>query len=234
MVMPKKALILCGGLGTRLRPITYEIPKSLIPIQEKPILEHLIELFKKYGINEIFLSVGYLKEMIKDHFKDGSSFGVKINYIEEDQPLGTGGPVKLAKALLTETFIVSNGDELKDINIKEMHEAHERNKALITIALTKVEDPTQYGVASMEGSRILEFIEKPENPKSDLISSGFYIMEPEVIDLLEDGFQMLEKNLFPKISEKGRLFGFPFEGQWFDCGSFSRYDKAIKEWQGIS
>ena len=232
---PKKALILAGGKGTRLRPITYEIPKALIPIHGKTLTEHLFDLFKKYNIHDIILAVGHMKNKIKEYFGDGTRFGIKITYIEEDEPLGTAGPVRLARALLNETFIVSNGDELKNINIEEMYECHKNNHALATIALTTVSDPTQYGVARLSGSKILEFVEKPSkaDAPSNLINSGFYILEPEVISYIGKGFQMSEKDVFPKLAKEGRLFGYPFSGQWFDTGNIQRYEKAIKEWKDI-
>ena len=230
-----KAIILAGGKGTRLRPLTYEIPKALLPVHGKTLTEHLFDLFKRHGIIEVFISIGYLSEKIKNHFKDGKEFGVNITYLEENEPLGTAGPLKLAKSELTESFLVSNGDELKDINLDEMYEQHKQNKALVTIALTKVEDPSQYGVAKLDGEKILEFVEKPkkENAPSNLINSGLYIIEPEVIDMVSDGFIMLEKAVFPKLAEQGRLFGYAFSGQWFDTGNMERYDKALKEWKDL-
>ncbi len=229
----KKAFLLCGGKGTRLRPITYEMPKALIPVQGRALLEHLLDLLKRHDIRNVLVSVGYLKEKIEEHFGDGSRFGADIMYIEENRPLGTAGPLRLAKDLLTETFIVSNGDELKDIDIKKMHELHRRNNALVTIALTSVDDPTMYGVARMDGERILEFKEKPKDPPSNLINSGFYIIEPEVLEMIPNGPSSLERDVFPKIAEKGMLFGFPFNGQWFDCGNMERYERALKEWKGV-
>ena len=229
--VPKKAVILAGGKGTRLRPITYEIPKGLIPIDGKTITQYLLDLLKKFGINEVILSVGYMKEKIMDYFGDGSKFGVSIKYIEEDEPLGTAGPLKMAKHLLNETFIVSNGDELKDINIEEMYALHKQNNALITIALTTVSDPSKYGVARLSGSKILEFIEKPkkEDAPSNLINSGFYIIEPEVIEMIPKGFAMLEKEIFPRLAKEGRLVGYPFSGYWSDIGTIEKYDKVIKD-----
>ena len=233
----KKAVILCGGKGTRLRPITNEIPKPLIPVHGKALIEHLIDLFKKYDVKEIFLSVGYKKEKIMEYFGNGDRFGVKISYIDESEesPLGTAGPLKRAKHLLNETFIVTNGDELKDINLEEMFNIHKSNKAKITIALTTVPDPSNYGVAELSGSRILRFIEKPPKDKSpsNLINSGLYIIEPEAIDLIPEGFAMLEKDIFPIVAYNGGLFGYPFSGQWFDTGSIDRWEKALNEWKGV-
>ena len=233
--MPSKAVILVGGKGTRLRPLTLNMPKCMIEVQGKTITEHLFDLFKKYGIRDIILSVGYMKEKAKEYYGDGSKFGVDITYMEEDEPLGTAGPLKLAKDYLKDSFIVTNGDELKTINIPRMFRLHKRKGALATIALTTVTDPTQYGVARVSGSRILEFVEKPkaEEAPSNLINSGFYIMEPEVIDMIPNGFSMLEKDVFPKLAKEGRLRGFLSEGQWFDIGTLERYEIAKKKWMGI-
>ncbi|MFH0832233.1 MAG: sugar phosphate nucleotidyltransferase [Candidatus Aenigmatarchaeota archaeon] len=230
---PRKALILCGGKGTRLRPITYEIPKALMPIKGKAMLEHLFDLLKKYGITDIILSVGHMKEKIRNHFGDGLKFGVKITYVEEDEPLGTAGPIKLAKNHLNGPFIVSNGDELKNINIEEMFRLHKNNDALATLALTTVEEPGNYGVVKLDGTNILEFMEKPKKIESNLINAGFYILEPDVIKMIPDGFSSLEKDVFPKIAKRNKLFGYPFSGQWFDIGNIERYEKAIKEWKGV-
>jgi len=233
--IPKKAVILAGGKGTRLRPLTNRIPKALIDVHGRTITEHLFDLFKKYGIRDIVLSTGYMKKKIKDFFGDGIKFGVNINYVEENKPLGTAGPLRLAKKFLNESFIVSNGDELKKINIARMFRLHKRKDALVTIALTTVDDPTVYGVARLDGSRIIEFVEKPKKKEapSNLINAGFYIIEPEVIKMIPKGFAMLEKDVFPKLAKQGKVRGFPFSGQWFDTGNLKRYEKAKKEWTDI-
>jgi NDP-sugar pyrophosphorylase family protein len=231
----KTALILCGGEGTRLRPITYEIPKALVPVQGKPLVEHMFDLLKKYGVNDIILSVGYMKEKIMNEKNNWSRLGLGISFVEEDKPMGTAGPLRLAKDKLTKTFIVSNGDELKDINIIDMYDAHKRNRALATIALTTVDDPSQYGVARLEGERIIEFVEKPkkEDAPTNLISAGFYIIEPEVLRMIPKGPCSIEKEIFPRLAGMGRLYGFPFSGQWFDTGTLDRYERALKRWKGV-
>jgi len=233
--MPSKAVILVGGKGTRLRPLTLNTPKCMIEIQGKTVTEHLFDLLKKYGIRDVIMSIGYLKEKVKEYYGDGSKFGVNITYVEENEPLGTAGPLRLAKDYLKDSFIVTNGDELKTINIPRMFRLHKRKDALATIALTTVTDPTQYGVARVSGSRILEFVEKPkaEEAPSNLINSGFYIMEPEAIEMIPNGFSMLEKDVFPKLAKEGRLRGFLSEGQWFDIGTLERYKIAKKKWMGI-
>lgn len=232
--IPGKAVLLVGGRGTRLKPLTDKIPKALLEVQGKAVTEHLLDLFKKYGIRNVILCVGYLKDSIREHFGDGSGFGMSISYVEENEPLGTAGPLKLAKKHLKDSFIVSNGDELKNINIARMFRLHKRKNALATIALTTVDEPSHYGVARLDGSRIIEFVEKPSNPPSNLINAGFYIIEPEVIDMIPQGLAMLEKDVFPQLAKLGRLRGFPFAGQWFDIGNIERYRIAEKKWEGIT
>src|SRR3989344_741063 len=233
--IPRKAVLLVGGKGTRLKPLTDKTPKALLEVHKKAVTEHIFDLLKKYGIRDVVLCVGHLKENIKNYFGDGSKFGVNISYIEEDEPLGTAGPLKLGRKYLKDSFIVSNGDELKNINIPRMFRLHKRKDALATIALTTVEDPSHYGVAMLDGSRIIEFVEKPkkEDAPSNLINAGFYILEPEVIDMIPDGFSMLEKDVFPQLAKLGRLRGFPFAGQWFDIGTIERYKLAEKQWKGV-
>ncbi len=234
--VPEKALLLVGGKGTRLRPLTYKTPKGMLEVNGKTVIEHLFDMLTKYGIRDIILSVGYLKEKIMDYFGDGSKFGVNIAYIEEEEPLGTAGPLKLARPYINSSFIVMNGDELKDINIPRMYRLHRRKGASATVALKTVADPTAYGVAKLEGTRILQFVEKPklEDAPSNLINAGFYILEPRVIDMIPDGYAMLEKDVFPELAKKGMLRGFPFEGQWFDIGTMERLEKAQKLWKGVS
>src|SRR3989344_5580525 len=132
---PKIGLILAGGRGTRLKPITDEIPKPLIPVHGKPVMEHTLDLFKKFGVTTVLISVGYKGDKIKEYFGDGKNFGVEIIYIEEHTPQGTAGPLRMAKQYLTDTFVMCNADELKDVDLQEMYLFHKENKALGTIAL---------------------------------------------------------------------------------------------------
>ncbi len=230
-----KAVILCGGKGERMRPITYEMPKPLLPVQGKPILQHILDLLTKYDIRDVTFAVGHLKEKIRNYFGDGLNYGIRASYVEEDNPLGTAGPLKFFEGRVNETFIVSNGDELKDIDIDEMLLRHKRNKAFATIALSEVKNPNAYGVARLDGEKILEFVEKPTigNEPSKFINAGFYFLEPEIFKFIPDGFAMLERDVFPKVAKEGKLYGYKFKGQWFDTGNLERYEIAIKNWQGI-
>ncbi len=230
----KKALILAGGKGTGLRPLTYEIPKHMIPIKGRPILEYHIELLRKYDVRDIILSIGYLGSKVKEYFGDGSKFGVKITYIEEEVPHGTGGAVKLAAPLLDETFLVLNGHNLINIDINSLYEFHKENNAVVTIALTTKSDVSGFGVAQMKGNKITDFVEKPKKPESNLINAGVYVVEPSIFEFIGKGKVSLEKDIFPKIASKERLLGFPFSDQWFCIKTEKDYEEAIKKWRGIS
>lgn len=231
-----KTVVLCSGRGERMRPITYEIPKPLLSIQGKPVLGHLFDLLKKYDIRDVILPVCHLKEKIKNYAGSGERLDLRVTYLEEPKPSGTAGPLKKLEDRINNTFIVSNGDELKDLNIDDMLKQHKSTKAAVTIALTEVKDSSKYGVVRLEGDRIMEFVEKPsqEEAPSNFINAGFYIMEPEVLKYIPKGFSMLEKDVFPTIAKLGRLYGYKFKGQWFDTGDMQRYEEAIKQWKGIN
>ena len=235
--VPSTAIILAGGKGVKMLPLAEETLKPMLPIQGKPMLEHNLELLKRFGIRNVIISVGHLKEKIIDHFKDGNQYGISITYLEEDpeHPLGTAGPIRKAKHLLKdEPFLVLNADELKDINLEQFYHAHLQNNGLATIALTTVKDPSSFGVALLDGMRILCFVEKPEPGKapSRLISAGIYIFEPSVTDLIPDGYAMLEVDLFPKLARESKLFGYPFAGAWYSPRTPEWLERIEKEWQG--
>jgi mannose-1-phosphate guanylyltransferase len=232
----RQGLILAGGFGTRIQEIANGKPKPLIPMQGRPLIDHSIELCIAFGVRRIAISVYHMRDQIKEYIGDGRRYGVDVVYLEEPKPLGTGGALRLHRSWFQGSFVMCNADELKDIDIERMFVMHRRNRAGATIALTRVEDPSAYGVVELEGSRILRFVEKPprDQAPSNLINAGLYIMEPHVIDLLPDGFAMVEKNLFPQLAEKGELFGYPFRGQWFDTGTPERYHTAQSDWKGRS
>jgi len=230
---PSKAIILAGGKGLRMKPMTNFIPKPMLRIQDKPILEHNIDLLKKHGIKDVIISIGYKGEHIKEYFGDGSQFGVNISYVEEDEPMGTAGPLNMLKDKINDTFILMNGDELKEIDLEDMFMFHRKNKSSATIALTTVEDPSSYGVAVMNGNKVMTFVEKPskERAPSKLISAGLYILEPEVLKMIPDGYSMVENDVFPKLATNDKLLGYVFSGQWFDTGTPERFSKAEREWK---
>jgi len=227
------AFILAGGKGTRLKPLTDTTPKPMIPVKGKPILEYVIELLSKHQIKEVIIALGYKGEQIKEYFGKGEKFGLNIQYVEEKISLGTGGPLRLAKNLIKEEFLMFNGDNLTNINLNDMYSFHKKNNAFATIALSSVKEPKNFGVIELEGNKIKQFMEKPINPKSNLINSGTYILKPEVIDMIPKGFSLIEKDVFPKLSEQGKLFGYVYNGQWFPTDTIERYETAKKEWKGI-
>ncbi|MFH1770854.1 MAG: sugar phosphate nucleotidyltransferase [archaeon] len=232
---PTKAVILAGGKGKRLKLLSRGLPKPLMEIQGKPIIQYNIELFKKFGIKDIIISVGYKADLIKKKLGDGKKFGVNITYIEEKNPLGTAGPLKLAKHLLKESFVMCNADELKDVDLNDMFSFHHANKGCATIALTTVKEPSMYGVAVLNGNKIMTFVEKPSkgSEPSKLINAGLYILDPMVIDMIPEGFAMLETDVFPKLATDEELCGYPFSGQWFDTGTPERFKRAEEGWRGF-
>jgi NDP-sugar pyrophosphorylase family protein len=230
----KKAIILAGGKGTRMRPLTYEMPKPMIPLKGKPLIQHIMELCRKYEIREIILSTGYLGDKIREHFGDGSHLGIDLKYVQESDEMGTAGPLLLAKNQLDGPFLMFNGDVLSNIDLADLISFHQEQKGLATIALTQVEDTSSFGVARLKGHRIVGFVEKPKSgQESKLINAGVYVLEPEVLKYIPPGKAMLERDVFPKLSAEGKLFGYPFDGQWFDTGTPEAYENAIKNWKGI-
>lgn len=232
----KKALVLAGGFGTRMKDLTKDTPKPMLPLHGKPILEYTIDLCRRYGIKEIGISIHFHGDKIKAYFGNGDRFGVRITYLEEEVPSGTGGVLRLHKQWFDQTFLMCNADELKDVNLAAMYRQHTAKKALATIALTEVEDPSQYGVVELRNELILRFVEKParEDAPSNFINAGLYILEPECINLLPEGACMVEKDLFPKLALQGRLYGHAFKGQWFDTGTPDRYNYANENWEGFT
>jgi mannose-1-phosphate guanylyltransferase len=223
-----KALILIGGLGTRLRPFTCNTPKPLLPIVNKPFLLYQIELLKKYGIKEVIFCLAYLSHTFENHFGNGSKYGIKIHYVHEQEPLGTGGAIKNAQKYIDRPVLIFNGDVLMNIDIETMRRYHVRNKAKATIALTRVKDPTVYGlVETAKNGRIERFLEKPswDEVTCNTINAGVYIFEPGVLSLIPKGINYsVERGLFPNLlSKKEKLFGFINSSYWIDIGSVEKY-----------
>lgn len=223
-----KAIILAGGLGTRLRPLTENTPKPLLPIKGKPIIEHALLNFKKHGITDVVLSIGYRADLIKEYFGDGSKWGMNISYCVENEPLGTGGAIREASRGINETFLAINGDNLSDFNWTEIINTHNTTGAKITLALFPVEDVTQYGIAELENGQVKRFIEKPtpEEAPSNLNNAGGYVMEPEILEILPEGFCMIERDCFEKLSPMGVIYSHCHNGQWFPTDTLEKYHNA--------
>lgn len=232
-----KGVILAGGLGTRLRPVTYEIPKPLLTVKKRPIINYLIELFLRHGINEVgVLTARNLEKdfglWLQNWAEDLSK--AKISIFFEESPRGTfGGMEPLRDWLGDGTFVLSNGDELKDFDLGKLINFHGANSSVGTIAMVKVANPEEYGVPVLDGVKIREFLEKPKNSPSRFISSGLYVLEPEVFDHADFSKEtlMIEKDIFPRLAAANKLSGMKMENaRWFDCGNMERWEKAIKEW----
>lgn len=229
-----KAVIMAGGEGTRLRPLTCTRPKPMIPIANKPILEHVVDLLKKHGLTDYVITVQYLKDKVIEHFGDGSDFGVKISYSVEERPLGTAGGVKAAEDLLDDTFLVMSGDIITDFNLQELIKFHKSTDALVTIAMARVENPLEFGViVTDENGRVIRFLEKPgwSEVFSDTINAGIYVVEPKVLKYIEPGREYdFSKDLFPLLLKKGEpIYGYLCKGYWCDVGTLQVYMQAQRD-----
>lgn len=241
-----KAVVLAGGFGTRLRPLSCTRPKHLFPIGNKSQLDWTIEKLGKSGAKEVILAVNYMADLYVQHFKK-SKQKPKITFSRDiptsgkrpiyQRPLGTGGPIKNVEKIIghKEPFLVLNGDILTNIDYAQLMKKHKsKNKAVATIALHKVEDPSRYGVAELtKDNRVLYFIEKPSPQKapSNLINAGIYVLEPEIFDYIPSGKAVsIEREVFPKLAEEGKLYGYDFEGLWIDIGEPEDYLKANRLW----
>jgi len=229
------AVILAGGKGIKMRPVTYEIPKAMLPINNRPILEYTIENFRRHGIKKFIISIGYLGNKIREHFGDGSKFGVKITYIEQGKhESGTAEPVWQAKKMLDKKpFFLYYGDVLANIDLTDMVDYYLANDAAVTMALTSVKEPHNWGVVRLQGSRVYSFLEKPSNRKdlSHLINSGIYICDNRIFKYLNDDSRRLEKGVFPKLVKEKELNGYLFAGQWFDTGNPEIFKQAARKWK---
>jgi len=217
------AFVLAGGEGIRLRPLTDNLPKNLVPVAGKPLAEHTVELLEKNRVKRVIFAVGYKKEMMKEHFANWQ--GAEILFSEENEPLGTAGCLTLAKQYLKERFVMMNGDVLTKLSLADMVAFHEKNNAAITIALAPVEDPRRFGVAELEGDRITKFLEKPENPPTYLINAVIYIIEPEVLENITAP-SSIERDVFPVCVDKEKVYGYVLDSYWIDIGTMESLKKA--------
>ena len=223
-----KAVILVGGEATRLRPLTCNTQKIMVPVLNRPFFEHLVSYLKRHNIIDIVLAVGKSPAQIQDYFGDGSKLGVRITYLIENFPMGTAGAVKNAARFLDDAFIVFNGDIFTDIDLSKMMQLHHKNKAIASLALTPVDDPTIYGVVETDSrGRVKRFIEKPSRDKvtTNMINAGIYILEPDILNYIApNAFSMFERDVFPPLLEKGQaIYGYPFQDYWIDIGTPDKY-----------
>jgi len=229
------ALILAGGIGERLRPITNNIPKPMVPVNGKPFLQYHIEELKKAGIKDIILCTCYLSDKIQEYFGDGSKFGVKIKYSVEKTPLGTAGAVKNAEKYINNTFIVLNGDSYLQLEYNQLINFHKATKAQLTIALLEIKDPGRYGLVDIgKEGKILSFDEKTANPKGKLINGGVYIIEKGVLKAIPSSVNAsLEKEIFPKLIKQGNVYGFVVNNYFIDIGTKESYMKAQEDFKEL-
>lgn len=229
-----KAVIMAGGFGTRIQPLTGSMPKPMIPLFNRPIMLHIVELLKKYDITELVMLLYHQPFYIKNFFRDGSDFGVKITYVTPIADMGTAGAVKAAEKYLDERFLVISGDLLTDFNLKKIVDFHADHKAKATITLTSVKDPLQFGVVITDKEkRISQFLEKPGWGEviSDTINTGIYVLEPEVLKYIPEGENFdFSQDLFPlMLKKKDALYGVTAKGYWRDIGNTDSYREAYHD-----
>jgi len=226
-----QALILVGGEGTRLRPLTSRIAKPVVTLVDRPFIAYMLEWLRRHGVTDVVLSCGFLADGVRAELGDGERFGLTLHYVEEPEPLGTGGAVRYAADLLRERFLVCNGDILTDIDLGAQLAQHERTGAVATLALIAVEDPSAYGLVRCDADgTVLEFIEKPSPALAATtaphVSAGAYVLERSVLDLIAPGRAVsLEREIWPALIGKG-LYGHLSSGYWLDIGTPERYLQA--------
>ncbi|HVA75566.1 MAG TPA: NDP-sugar synthase [Acidimicrobiales bacterium] len=223
-----KAIVLVGGEGTRLRPLTFTTPKQMLPVGGLPMIERVLAGLARHGIDEVVLSLGYRPDAFLEAYPDGRCAGVRLHYAVEPEPLDTAGAIAFAArhARLQDTFVVANGDVLTDLDVSALIRFHREHDAEATIALTPVEDPSRFGVVPTDDEgRVLAFIEKPpgEAP-TNLINAGTYVLEPSVVDRIPTGRKVsIEREIFPAVAAAARLFALASDADWVDAGTPSTY-----------
>lgn len=227
-----RAVLMAGGSGTRLRPLTCDLPKPMVPVLNRPIAEHIINLLKRHNITEIIATLYYLPDIMRDYFQDGSDFGVQMTYaVEEEQPLGTAGCVKNIQQWLDGTFVTISGDAITDFDLQAAIAFHRQKKSKATLILTRVPNPVEFGVVITDAEgKINRFLEKPSLSEifSDTVNTGTYILEPEVLDYLPENEESdFSKDLFPLLLEQNEpMYGYVAEGYWCDVGHLEAYREA--------
>jgi mannose-1-phosphate guanylyltransferase len=224
-----KAVVLVGGEGTRLRPLTLTTPKQMLPIGDRPMLERVLGWLRGHGIDEVVLSLGYRPDAFRDAYPDGECAGVGMRYAVEPEPLDTAGAIRFAatEAGIDDPFVVVNGDVLTGLDVSELIELHHERGAEATISLTPVQDPSAFGVVpTADDGRVLAFIEKPprEEAPTNLINAGTYVLEPSVLDRIPGGRRVsIERETFPALVAAGRLYAMASDADWIDAGTPATY-----------
>ncbi|MDQ7047921.1 MAG: nucleotidyltransferase family protein [Sulfurovum sp.] len=227
-----RIVLMVGGLGTRLRPLTDKLPKPLLQVGNKPILETIINSFSKYGFTNIILSVSYKAEMIEEYFGDGSKFGVNIEYVNEDKRMGTAGALSLMKEKLTEPFFVMNGDLLTNLNFEYMLEYHHSNNAKATMGVREYDFQVPYGVVNVDGHDITSIEEKPIH--KFFVNGGIYILDTDALAIIPDDTFFDMPTLFETLIENDKkTISFPIREYWLDIGRMSDFERANNEYHGV-
>jgi mannose-1-phosphate guanylyltransferase/phosphomannomutase len=227
-----KAVVMAGGEGTRLRPMTSSMPKPLLPVVNRPIMDHVLRLLRRHGFTDVVVTVQFLASLVRNYFGDGEELGMSISYANEEAPLGTAGSVKNAEEALRDgTFLVISGDALTDIDLTDLIAFHRDHGALVTVCLTRVPNPLEFGITILgEDGRVERFLEKPTWGQvfSDTVNTGIYVMEPEVFDYVASGEEVdWSADVFPELLAKGRpIYGYVAEGYWEDVGTHEKYVQA--------
>lgn len=229
-----KAVLLAAGEGVRLKPLTNNTPKVMLLINGKPILEYNINLLRRHNIKDIAINLRYLPQKVKEYFKDGKYFGVNIVYSEEEEILGTAGALKKLSNLLDSEFVVVYGDVINNVNISDMIKFHKKKKGIATIALyEETENPQAKGLVKIDNNKkILNFIEKPKNPTTNLANAGIYIFEPEILNFIPEGkYFDCGHNLFPLLLSKGKnIYGYILKDEYLvDIGTIEKYNKVNED-----
>ncbi len=224
-----QAVVLAGGVGARLRPLTYAIPKPLIAVGGRPIIELILEQLKASGVEEVFLATGYRAELIEAYIKDGARFGLKVSYSHEESPMGTAGPLKLLEGKLNQSVLVINGDTLTDLNFNTMLEHHLESGAMMTIGTQVHETTIPYGVLLVDDQGCVQSItEKPTI--TNVAMMGIYIVEPSVAELIEPGTPFNMPDLVNRLVERGdKVMNFPVKAKWMDLSTFRDYQRVNEE-----
>lgn len=229
---PNKVVLMAGGLGTRLRPLTDDRPKPMLEVGNKPILETIIANFVKYGFKNIILTVNYKSHMIEDYFGDGTAFGVEIEYVHEKERMGTAGALSLIREKLTEPFFVMNGDLLTNVNFEYMFEYHRESEGKATMGVREYDFQVPYGVVNVDGHQITGIEEKPVH--SFFVSAGIYMLDPYVLTYIPDKTFYDMPTLFEKLIEQGqKSVSFPIREYWLDIGRMSDFERANNEYHGV-
>ncbi|QOY54081.1 CBS domain-containing protein [Candidatus Sulfurimonas marisnigri] len=227
-----KVVLMVGGLGTRLRPLTDKTPKPMLKVGDKPILETIILNFKKYGFSKIILSVSYKSEIIENYFGDGSKFGVNIEYVHEEKRMGTAGALSLIREKLSEPFFVMNGDLLTNINFEHMMDYHVSNSSTATMGVREYDFQVPYGVVNVDGINIKSIEEKPVH--NFYVSAGVYVLDSKVLDYIPENEFFDMPTLFEKVIEsKMKSISFPIREYWLDIGRMEEFEKANNEYHEV-